>query len=45
MLSTYLQNALHYQLTMLKMITDPDYIKSSEHREAGLKGQLNIEIL
>ena len=30
---------------MLKMITDPDYIKSSEHREAGLEGQLNIEIL
>jgi uncharacterized protein (DUF1330 family) len=30
---------------MLKMITDPDYIESSAHREAGLKGQLNIEIL
>jgi uncharacterized protein (DUF1330 family) len=30
---------------MLKMITDPEYIDSSAHREAGLKGQLNIEIL
>jgi uncharacterized protein (DUF1330 family) len=30
---------------MLKMITDPEYIESSAHREAGLKGQLNIEIL
>tara|TARA_Y100001935_G_C16904838_1_gene313492 strand:- start:88 stop:489 length:402 start_codon:yes stop_codon:yes gene_type:complete len=30
---------------MLKMITDPDYLKTAEHREAGLKGQLNIEIL
>ena len=30
---------------MLKMITDPDYIESSAHRESGLKGQLNIEIL
>ena len=30
---------------MLKMITDPEYLKSSEHREAALEGQLNIEIL
>ena len=30
---------------MLKMINDPAYLKSSEHREAGLEGQLNIEIL
>tara|TARA_Y100000589_G_scaffold18221_1_gene15122 strand:- start:5208 stop:5609 length:402 start_codon:yes stop_codon:yes gene_type:complete len=30
---------------MLKMITDPDYLKTAEHREAALKGQLNIEIL
>ena len=30
---------------MLKMITDPEYLKSSEHREAALDGQLNIEIL
>ena len=30
---------------MLKMITDPQYIETSAHREAGLKGQLNIEIL
>ena len=29
----------------LKMITDSAYLKSSEHREAGLEGQLNIEIL
>ena len=28
---------------MLKMISDPDYIKSAKHRSAGLKGQLNIE--
>ena len=28
---------------MLDMISDPDYIKSSQHRVAGLKGQLNIE--
>ena len=28
---------------MLKMISDPDYIKSAQHRVAGLKGQLNIE--
>ena len=28
---------------MLKMITDPDYIESTKHRSAGLKGQLNIE--
>ena len=28
---------------MLKMISDPDYIESSKHRSAGLKGQLNIE--
>lgn len=30
---------------MLKMIVDPEYLKSAEHREAGLEGQLNIEIL
>ena len=30
---------------MLKMITDSAYLKSAEHREAGLEGQLNIEIL
>ena len=30
---------------MLKMITDPEYLKTAEHREAALKGQLNIEIL
>ena len=30
---------------MLKMITEPEYLKSSEHREAALEGQLNIEIL
>ena len=29
----------------LKMINDPAYQKTSEHREAGLEGQLNIEIL
>ena len=28
---------------MLDMISDPDYVKSAEHRAAGLKGQLNIE--
>ena len=28
---------------MLDMISDPDYIKSAQHRVAGLKGQLNIE--
>ena len=28
---------------MLKMITDPDYIESAQHRVAGLEGQLNIE--
>ena len=28
---------------MLKMISDPDYIKSTQHRVAGLAGQLNIE--
>ena len=28
---------------MLDMISDPDYIKSAQHRAAGLKGQLNIE--
>ena len=26
---------------MLKMISDPDYIKSAQHRVAGLAGQLN----
>lgn len=30
---------------MLKMMTDPEYIKTSAHREAGIKGQLNIEVL
>ena len=29
---------------MLTMITDPDYMKSHEHRAAGLEGQLNIEL-
>ncbi len=29
---------------MFQMITDPDYIKSAEHRAAGLAGQLNIEM-
>jgi uncharacterized protein (DUF1330 family) len=28
---------------MLEMISDPDYIKSAQHRVAGLAGQLNIE--
>ena len=28
---------------MLKMISDPDYIQSAQHRVAGLSGQLNIE--
>ena len=28
---------------MLEMISNPDYIKSAEHRIAGLEGQLNIE--
>ena len=28
---------------MLKMISDPGYIKSAQHRVAGLAGQLNIE--
>lgn len=28
---------------MLAMIQDPDYIKSAQHRVAGLEGQLNIE--
>ena len=28
---------------MLTMIQDPDYIKSAQHRVAGLEGQLNIE--
>ena len=28
---------------MFKMINDPEYIKSSQHRVAGLEGQLNIE--
>ena len=28
---------------MLEMIMDPDYIKSAQHRVAGLDGQLNIE--
>ena len=29
--------------SMLDMISDPEYIKSAQHRVAGLKGQLNIE--
>ena len=28
---------------MLDMISDPDYVKSAQHRVAGLEGQLNIE--
>ena len=28
---------------MLEMISDPDYIRSAQHRVAGLEGQLNIE--
>ena len=28
---------------MLDMISDPEYIKSAQHRAAGLEGQLNIE--
>ena len=28
---------------MLEMIMDPEYIKSAQHRVAGLEGQLNIE--
>ena len=28
---------------MFQMISNPDYIKSAQHREAGLEGQLNIE--
>ena len=28
---------------MLEMISNPDYIKSAQHRAAGLEGQLNIE--
>lgn len=30
---------------MLKMISDPAYQKSAEHRAAGLEGQLNIEMV
>ena len=30
---------------MFKMITDPEYMKSAEHRSAGLAGQLNIEMV
>ena len=30
---------------MMKMMTDPEYIKSSKHREAAIEGQLNIEVL
>ena len=30
---------------MLKMISDPDYQASAVHREAGLEGQLNIELV
>ena len=29
---------------MLRMITDRDYLESNKHREAGLAGQLNIEV-
>lgn len=29
---------------MFDMVTDPAYIKSAEHRAAGLAGQLNIEM-
>ena len=29
---------------MLKMVTDPDYLESNKQREAGLEGQLNIEV-
>ena len=29
---------------MLKMISDPEYLKSEKHRSAGLKGQLNLEV-
>ena len=28
---------------MLDMLSDPEYIKSAQHRAAGLEGQLNIE--
>ena len=28
---------------MLDMISDPEYIKSAQHRVAGLEGQLNID--
>jgi len=30
---------------MFEMITSPEYQKSAEHREAGLAGQLNIEMV
>ncbi|MBO6563285.1 MAG: DUF1330 domain-containing protein [Pseudomonadales bacterium] len=30
---------------MLTMISDPDYQASAVHREAGLEGQLNIELV
>ena len=29
---------------MLKMVTYPEYLESNKHREAGLAGQLNIEV-
>ena len=32
-----------FKKRMLKMITDPEYIESAQHRVAGLEGQLNIE--
>ena len=32
-----------HRKSMLKMISDPEYIKSAQHRVAGLAGQLNIE--
>ena len=31
------------KLRAMGMISNPDYIKSAEHRIAGLEGQLNIE--
>ena len=30
---------------MLEMIMSPEYMKSAEHRAAGLEGQLNIEMV
>jgi len=31
------------RIAMLDMLSDPEYIKSAQHRVAGLEGQLNIE--